>query len=186
MQLFLIRHPRPLDVDELCYGRRDVGVAGESLSGALAAVRKRLDPRALLQGPIFSSPSLRCRVLACALAAPREPTLTDDLMEMDFGSWEGMRWDAVPRAELDAWADDVWHYRPGGGESAALMATRWHRWTTELRDTEAGMAIAVTHAGLIRVALRCCGLLSADAFARAAIDFGSIHCIDIGAARVLT
>ncbi len=183
MQLFLIRHPRPADAAQLCYGRRDVGVDRDSLAGTLATVRERIEARVLLRGRMFSSPSTRCRLLADALAAPQEPTLVDDLMEMDFGSWEGLRWDAVPRDELNAWADDVWHYRPGGVESAALMAARWHRWSTWLRTSGVGVAVAVTHAGLIRVALHSCGLLSADGFAQAAIDYGSIHRIELGEAR---
>jgi alpha-ribazole phosphatase len=128
-------------------------------------------------------------------------------MEMDFGSWEGVRWDAVPRGELDAWADDVWHYRPGGAESAALVAERWLRWSAMLRRPESGTAVdtavgtavgaavgtavgtaagtavgtavAVTHAGLIRVALRCAGLSSAAAFSQAVVDYGSVHRIEL-------
>ena len=41
------------------------------------------------------------------------------LAELDFGHWEMQSWDGIPRAEVDAWAADVAHYRPGGGESVA-------------------------------------------------------------------
>jgi alpha-ribazole phosphatase len=96
-------------------------------------------------------------------------------MEMDFGSWEGLDWDAVPRAELDAWALDVWHYRPGGRESASMVALRWRRWSTALRRSGIEGAVAVTHAGLIRVALLSAGLLHVAGFAQAVIEHGSVH-----------
>ena len=67
----------------------------------------------------------RCLELARELATPRKPRVSDDLVELDFGAWEGTPWEAVPRDELNAWAADVWGYRPGGGESAAMAAGRW-------------------------------------------------------------
>jgi broad specificity phosphatase PhoE len=39
--------------------------------------------------------------------------------------------------------------------------------------------VAVTHAGVIRVALACAGLLSSATFAQAAIGFGSVHRVDV-------
>ena len=46
------------------------------------------------------------------------------LREFDFGTWEGVRWDAIPRAELDAWAADFFHARPHGGESVHMLRER--------------------------------------------------------------
>jgi len=184
MHLYLIRHPRPQEVGGLCYGRRDVRVGNESLVRAVGSVRAHFGICGLDRARIFSSPSMRCLLLARELAAPREPTVAEDLMEMDFGSWEGQTWDSVPRDQLDAWADDIWHYRPGGAESAGLMADRWLRWFTWWRASGTGNAVAVTHAGVIRVALCCSGMLSTAAFSRAVIDYGSVHCIDAADERV--
>ncbi|HEY9104455.1 histidine phosphatase family protein, partial [Chitinimonas sp.] len=101
--------------------------------------------------PVYSSPARRCLALARRLH-PR-PTVLTELQELDFGRWEGLPWDTVPRAELDAWAQDLWHYRPGGGESAALLRERWHRALRQLRQQAPQGAIVVSHAGLIRLAL---------------------------------
>jgi alpha-ribazole phosphatase len=179
MNVHLIRHPRPCDVTGLCYGRRDVPIDAAALARAVDSVRQQLG-HSLPAGPVFSSPSTRCLLLARALSAPRLPVLVDDLMEMDFGTWEGLDWDAVPRGELDAWALDVWGYRPGGKESAAMMGERWRRWSTGLQRSGVSDAVAVTHAGLIRVALLSAGSLSAATFARAVIDYGSVHRIALG------
>ena len=73
---------------------------------------------------------------------------------MDFGVWEGLRWDNVPVDELNLWANDLLHARPHGGESVYQMQVRalavldatdaWHTGTRTL---------VVTHAGVIRAVL---------------------------------
>ena len=113
--------------------------------------------------------------LARELAEPREPIVCEDLVELDFGAWEGRPWEAVPRDELNAWAADLWRHRPGGGESAAMAAGRWRRFSQAFQHHTAKAALAVTHAGLIRVALACAGELSGPHFASIPIPFGSIH-----------
>ena len=79
------------------------------------------------------------------------------LAEMDFGSWERLRWDAIPRAQLDAWAEDFEHARPHGGESVAMLGARV---AAALRDTLPGEppTLWVTHAGVVRAACAAAGL----------------------------
>lgn len=184
MRLYLIRHPKPSSASGLCYGRRDVAVDAESVVHAAAAVRERIPERVLECAGIFSSPASRCMLLARELAAPRAPSIAPDLVEMSFGSWEGQAWECVPRDELDAWGRDVWHYRPGGAESAAMVADRWQRWASVARSSGVDCAIAVTHAGVIRIALNAAGMLPAGKFFQAPVAFGSVHCIDLAHARV--
>jgi alpha-ribazole phosphatase len=179
VQLYLVRHPQPRNAAGLCYGRRDVAVDSDSLERAASAVREGIPERALQGARIFSSPSPRCVLLARELAAPREPTLAEELLEMNFGDWEGRNWEALPRDQLDAWAADVWGYRPGGAESAAMVAARWRRWSTHIPRILNESVVAVTHAGVIRVALACAGLLNTATFAQAAIGFGSVHRVDV-------
>ncbi len=97
---------------------------------------------------------------------------------MDFGAWEGVRWDALPRLELDAWARDVWHHPPGGGESAAMVEERWRRWCDRVASLGVASIIAVTHAGVIRAALASSGALARSDAACASIAFGSMHAIE--------
>jgi alpha-ribazole phosphatase len=181
MQIYLIRHPQPSNVRGLCYGRREVALDDDAVRRAAAAARLVLPEATLKRAAIFSSPSSRCLLLARELVSPREPMIDSDLAEMDFGSWEGQPWDSVPRDELDAWAADIWGYRPGGAESAAMVAARWQRWVRVARRCTGDAAVAVTHAGVIRTALVHVGLLSAAEFARAAIAFASVHCVDLDA-----
>ena len=148
MSLTLLRHARPLGAEGVCYGISDL--AAPPLAAAEAdALAARLGPAER----IVSSPLARCLPLAEALGARLGVPVSVDARwrEIDFGSWEGRRWDAIPRAELDAWAADFLDARPHGGESVAMLLAR----------TRAALAagapgerrVAVTHAGVIRAAL---------------------------------
>ena len=175
MRLFLVRHLEPVGARGRCYGREDLPCDPAFLETGTASVRARIPAPVLGHAPVFTSPLSRCRELARELAAPREASIAHDLIELDFGAWEGASWDSVAREELDAWARDVWRYRPGGGESADMAAKRWRRWASGLAGLRSGVAIAVTHAGMIRVALACTGRMSASEAAGASVAFGSVH-----------
>jgi alpha-ribazole phosphatase len=75
----------------------------------------------------------------------------DRLVEMNFGAWEGQRWEAIARNELDAWTADFRHWRCGGAESVGDIM---HRVGAALEDTKASThaAVWITHAGVIRAA----------------------------------
>ncbi len=187
MQLYLVRHPEPRGSKGLCYGRTDVSLEPAALTTAAAAVRSHIPAPVLRRAAIYTSPASRCLLLARELAAPREPRIAEDLLEMHFGEWEGLPWDAVPRAELDAWTQDVWSYPAGGGESTAMLAARWRRWSATLTEHTVPI-VAVTHAGLIRVALAGAALDGADGSSLArlfepAVSFASVHRIDVLQAR---
>jgi len=179
VQIYLIRHPRPRDVQGYCYGRRDVAVDRAEIASAALQLRRTLPDHVLQAAPIYTSPLSRCVVLARAIAGRRATIAADELIEMDFGTWEGRAWDAVPRAELDGWAEDVWGYRPGGGENAQAVAHRWHSWLQQIRRKPSEAVIAVTHAGFIRVALAQTGVLGPDQFAQFPIAFGSVQQVQV-------
>jgi alpha-ribazole phosphatase len=178
MYIYLIRHPPPSGTDGLCYGRLDVGVTAQAMDDAAQAVSAQIPGERLDDARVYCSPSSRCVGLARRIASPREPEPAEDLMEMNFGQWQGLAWDAVPREEIDAWAKDLWHYRPGGGESAEMVAARWRRWLSLLPRDGAGV-VAVTHAGVIRVALARSGQSDGDAALMAPVPFGSVHCLEV-------
>jgi alpha-ribazole phosphatase len=180
VQIYLVRHPPPIGVDGLCYGRLEFPVNEQAFGATVESVFAQMPKQAHANLHVYSSPSSRCMGLARRLAAPREPILSDDLMEMYFGDWQGTRWDSISREKLDAWAKDVWGYRPGDGESAEMVAARWERWVHQLRKANSGGAVAVTHAGVIRVALARSGLRRDPSGLEAEIPFGSVHCLDIG------
>lgn len=95
MHIYLVRHPRPTGTEGLCYGRLEVAVTPQAIAAAAEAVSAQLPGETLAR--VFCSPSSRCVELARRIASPREPTPAEDLMEMNFGRWQGLAWDAVPR-----------------------------------------------------------------------------------------
>lgn len=145
MILHLIRHPPPSIAPGICYGRLDV--SAEIPAAAIAALRAQL-PSGL---PVYSSPLRRCLDLAHRLHPA--PVVDARLAEMDFGAWEGRSWDAIPRAELDAWAADIAGYAPPGGESPLQLQARVLDFVAGLSVPE---AVLVTHAGVIRMLLAYC------------------------------
>ena len=153
MSLILLRHSKPVGADGLCYGRTDL-LPDDSFDAQIARLADDLPPVVR----ILSSPLTRCRLMAEALGALRglPPVIDDRLVEMDFGAWEGQPWDAIARAELDAWADDFLHARPHGGESVAQLGARVR---AALTDAMAGdtPALIVAHAGVIKAALVAAG-----------------------------
>ncbi|SUE44506.1 histidine phosphatase family protein [Roseomonas gilardii] len=145
MRLLLVRHLPVPDGAGRCYGRLDLP-ARAATAAELAAMRQEIS---CLRRPILlSSPARRCRDLARHLGPA--PRLEPRLRELDFGAWEGLPWDAVPRAALDAWAADPAGFTPPGGEGMADFLARLGALAETL--CEAGRdAVLVTHGGPMRV-----------------------------------
>ena len=103
-------------------------------------------------GTIWTSPAQRCRVVAEALGLNRRvqcsPVVDDRLQELDFGEWEGVAWDAVPRAALDTWAADLRGFAPPGGETGAALVARVASFAAALPP---GDHIVVTHGGPLKI-----------------------------------
>jgi len=178
MRLHLVRHLAPLVDAGVCYGRTDLGTDPAKQLLALPALRAALP----LAAPFYSSPLRRCAVLAGALGGP--VLLDARLAELDFGTWEMQPWDAIPRAEIDAWAGDVAHYRPGGGESVADMAARIAAFYSDIVATGTSQAVVICHAGAIRLLTARAAGMDVQAMAQAAaahphrIGYGEIVTLD--------
>ena len=150
MQLWLVRHAMPLVDVGTCYGALDVPADAQATQQAALALAQALPQGAVLR----CSPLQRCTQLAgalCALRADLSFTIDSRLREMDFGTWEGQRWDALGPAALKAWTDDFAHHRPGDGESVhgfmARVSQAWGELASQGADT-----VWITHAGVIRAA----------------------------------
>lgn len=180
MRLYLVRHGKPDVPPGVCYGRSDVRVAeaehdriADDLAGQLPT-----------EAPVFSSPAQRCLGLATRLghALGTEPRTDPRLWEMDFGAWEMRNWEEIGRAAVDAWAADLLHYRPGGGESVSEVAGRVASFHAGLCEAGADV-IVVCHAGTIRLLARLHQGLSVADSARAAAH--EAHAIGYGELLVL-
>ncbi len=74
--------------------------------------------------------------------------LTPALQELNFGDWEGQRWDDIDRASLDAWAKRPLDFVMPGGESGRDLYRRVADWAETLQFERDDMIVA--HAGSLR------------------------------------
>lgn len=150
MKLFLIRHPRPDVTSGLCYGDMDVPlldgwqVGAESLKSALSLDFKQPSDRC------FHSPLSRAALLGEYLSDGDSQSVAA-LKELDFGDWEGMCWQDIPRQEIDKWANDIVHSAPYNGESLQVVADRVWQWWLSIKDAPMKNCVVVAHSGVIKV-----------------------------------
>ena len=174
MKLWLVRHARPLIEPGVCYGATDMAVdarATQACAQALAQV--------LPQGVrVMTSPLQRCAQLAQALQTLRrdlQATPDARLAEMDFGCWEGVPWDAIPKDDFAHWMDNFNTCRFGGRESVGEFMQRVALVRTDT-EREAQEAVWITHAGVARaMTLLAQGLTvveRADQWPKATPDWG--------------
>lgn len=151
--IWLVRHAQPLIAPGVCYGALDVPADAQATQQAASGLARLLPPGVRVQ----VSPLGRCQQLAQALQALR-PDLRFDteqrLAEMNFGAWEGQRWDVLPAEVFDAWTHDFWCHRVGGGECVAdFMGRVGEVWDAAMAAGVADVPQAwLTHAGVIRAA----------------------------------
>ncbi len=105
---------------------------------------------------VFSSPLQRTRLTAEAFAAPLGLSVEfdDDLVEIDFGAWEGMTTSEIGESYPDEWAavfaDGVDLARGGTGETFAEAGARMERAVRRLVEDHPTERLALfTHGGAI-------------------------------------
>lgn len=138
----------------VCYGRTDLPLVDDAeldIQNTLA----RLPEFDL----VYSSPAQRCVRLAAALAKRDacELILAPELQELDFGEWEQLPWDRIPRELSDPWAADTWNRSPPGGETERALWNRVASWYRAALTLPVSRCAVVTHGGPVRV-IRCLAL----------------------------
>lgn len=150
MEVVLIRHARPDVAPGICYGSLDLALAMPVTPSPVRIAESLARPHR-----IVTSPAIRARDTAAQLRASiadlPDGEVEPRLREMDFGTWEGQPWDAIPRDALDAWAADLIEARPHGGESPAQAMARVAAWADRLDAASDECLWVVTHAGPMRM-----------------------------------
>lgn len=162
LELWLVRHARPVIAPGICYGSTDVAADAEHTAQSAARLWRALhDGSTSVQAapvPVWASPLQRAQTLAQALHTASGHTLhwhTDArLAEMDFGTWEGRAWAELGADAFAPWMADFAHHRVGGGDSVVqFMARVGQAWQHALQQCHAQghtRAVWLTHAGVIR------------------------------------
>ena len=145
------RHPRPREVAGRCIGVTDVAVdrrKSKRLAHRIRAwARRHGGPRIVVTSGLRRGADVG-RWLARWGWHHR---VDARLSELDFGAWEGRRWDAIGAAPVAAWCAQFEGYAPGGGESVAALLARCAAF---IADPAHGCAVCIVgHAGWISAAL---------------------------------
>jgi alpha-ribazole phosphatase len=180
MKIWLVRHAQPLVAAGLCYGALDLPADPQHTVQAAHTLAKNLPTGLLLR----ASPLQRCKQLTLALQALR-PDLTYEtearLSEMNFGSFEGLRWDAIAKEAFDAWLADFAGHRFGGVENLTELMARVAE-VLQAAKQRSQDEVWVTHAGVIRAAsLLAKGVQQLDNAAQWPVQapaFGEYWCLD--------
>ncbi|MBL4907848.1 MAG: histidine phosphatase family protein [Sneathiella sp.] len=143
--ILFIRHGRTSwNADKKLQGRRDIPLSDE---GRLLLKTLAL-PIEFSNYSWVSSPLSRAVETAKMLGAD-DLTIEDQLIEMDWGEWEGQRVKDLQRrlgAKMAKIESQGLHMKPPGGESPANVQHRLLPWIARVKEP----TIAVTHKGVIR------------------------------------
>jgi broad specificity phosphatase PhoE len=191
--LHIARHGA-MDARGVCYGQLDL----PSIETHEDVAERIASQLALPVTLVVSSPLLRARGPAERLAARYACTLqvTDELMELSMGQWEGKLFSEIEGSEaFQAWMAAWETARPPGGESTVDLGLRiahWLRQASALRiacggsvsgasvsgasasDLQNSGWLAVAHAGVIRSLYVLAGGTWIEAMQRT-IGYGSVH-----------
>jgi broad specificity phosphatase PhoE len=160
LTLVLTRHgltPRS-DPEQHLGQHIDIGLSAAGLEQAAALAERIGDERF---DRIISSPLVRARETAEAIARGRAIELDPRLVEMDYGRWEGLTYaeiDAVEAAYRRSWEADPAALPCPGGESGHAVAARAAEFLAELLAWagDAGpdpVVLAVAHSTFNRILL---------------------------------
>jgi broad specificity phosphatase PhoE len=125
-------------------GRTDVPLTDDGREQARLVGRALADRRF---GRVLSSPLQRA-LETCRIALPdAEPELREELMEWDYGDYEGITTREI-RETVPDWT--VWTYGSQGGESVDEVGARVDRVAAELRKEDEDVAV-FAHGHVLRV-----------------------------------
>ncbi|ETX11257.1 phosphoglycerate mutase [Marinomonas ushuaiensis DSM 15871] len=150
MKLFLIRHPKPDVKKGLCYGDMDVPLSPDWEEGANALMKSLLLDFSDALNVCYHSPLSRAAQLADHISNGHSQSVVA-LKELDFGDWEGLCWQDIPKQEIDAWMEDIVNGAPYNGESLQMVADRVWSWWLSIKDNPVDACVLVAHAGVIKV-----------------------------------
>ena len=156
LRLVLVRHGETALTSEKRYsGRGDVPLSDRGRAQA-ATIGARVAAFAPALAAVVTSPLSRCVDTAAALGEV-PVVVDDDLVECDFGEWEGLTFAEVRArypAQLDAWLAST-AVAPPNGESFQAVAVRVRRAVRRLRQAYPGQQVAVvSHVSPIKLLLR--------------------------------
>lgn len=183
-QLVLVRHGEVEERYHRVFGGSKIDMGLSELGHRQAAAIADWFGEASI-GRVFSSPMLRVKETMAPLMARRrlEGVEIDDLREVDFGEWTGLRWEEVQElfgVSAFDWLEVLDKGELPGGETAIDLRERVRPCLDRiLRESAHQRVVVYCHGGIIRVIL---GLLLDLPLARMAhfnVEYGSISVVEL-------
>jgi len=150
VKLFLIRHPKPDVKKGLCYGDMDVPLAVGWEEGANALMKSLSLDFSEASNVCYHSPLSRAAELADYISKGHSE-VASALKELDFGDWEGLHWQDIPRQDIDTWMEDIVNSAPYNGESLQVVADRVWSWWLSIKDNSVDTCVLIAHSGVIKI-----------------------------------
>lgn len=151
MELIVWRHPKPQGVQGRCIGQTDVPVDRRKAKRLAHRIRQHARRHrffAQQKVVVWTSPLRRSFDVGRMLRGWGWVHQVDArLSEVNFGTWDGQRWDAIAKADIDVWCDNFAGAQPGGGESVNQLLARCGDFVNEQRSQSTCWVVG--HAGWI-------------------------------------
>ena len=142
-ELWIWRHPKAHGAQGRCIGRTDLGVDARRAKRVAHRIRGAARRHGLPR-VVWTSPLARCKAVGRVLRRMGFAHRIDArLLELDFGAWDGRRWELVAAMEVAAWEADFAHHAPGRGESLESLRQRVRAFAAD----SPGATLVVGHAG---------------------------------------
>ena len=187
-RLLFLRHAEVEEAYHRVFGGR-IDMAISALGREQAAKLAEYVARRFSLDAIYSSPMRRVRMTLEPLLArvPLAPIVDDDLREVDFGSWTGLRWDQISeRFGVTAydWLDSLERGAMPDAEPEEMFRRRLERVLARIRAESPGKTVAVAcHGGVIRMALAVLLDLPLRKMTHLEIDYASLTWVDWSGSR---
>ena len=155
-KILLVRHGlTDWNYNHRFQGRTDIPLNEAGLAQA-EKVARRIESWPV--DAVYSSPLSRARQTADVIAGRlrKNPIVLDDLMEVHFGSWEGLYFKENLEKKDDSlmkWLADPFFYPPPGAEEWDSIRQRAERAVNSVLDSGHKHVVVVSHGGVIRALL---------------------------------
>jgi broad specificity phosphatase PhoE len=184
LQLILVRHGEVEETYHKVFGGSKIDMALSPLGHAQGtAVAQWFSSNAI--HAVYASPMLRVKQTMAPLLSSKNitPIILDDLREVDFGEWTGLRWDEVKElfgVSAFDWLEVLDKGELPGGESAHHLKERVRPCLDRiLSESGPGRSVVFCHGGIIRVILSLLLDLPLARMAHFNIEYGSITVVEL-------
>ena len=169
----LIRHPKPIDYNNICYGQTNLDVSDKDVHTLVQNIKNKVLKRKRPSPIIFSSPLKRCQKVAEKLNQPYQ--ISPLIKELSMGIYDGQPWNSIPQKYFQNWEKDPIHFQFPKGESFLDLKKRVSQFFTQTIITKSNRdLILICHKGPILCTLNILEKMSIKELLKKKINYAEI------------